>query len=234
MQFKKELHMSKPVISTILIILVLFLGMAIFLKYYSRNNSSTNNISTEGGKNGLKLDQVSKLNTENINNFRRIPLEEKEVSFQVPIPQDDVNTMEQDEISPIQDVSDIVKGQEDENGVRHDINVWISKQDLNSEQKLALTQMAKTIQSEIVQAEQLKKFDIKTARKQAEILSVDSLRALDCILSRFNNDLNSFDYVDKIRKLTLNTKARIEADQFIDQALSGAAIIYPEGNACEK
>lgn len=51
--------------------------------------------------------------------------EQKEILLQSAMSQDDSNKLEQVETNiSIQEISDDVRGQEDENGVRHDINMW--------------------------------------------------------------------------------------------------------------
>jgi len=129
-------------------------------------------------------------------------------------------------------IVDDIRGEEDSNGVRHDVNLWIAEQPITYDQKLALIQLARSMQADLVNVERISQLDIENGRKEAEILAVNLMKSMGCIMDKFKDETDPFAYSYSLEKLIFNSENRIKANQQFDHALSGAAIIFPEGDPC--
>jgi hypothetical protein len=144
--------------------------------------------------------------------------------------QNAIEGMEKQGELPILDRSHDVKGNEDQNGVRHDINVWIHKQPYDDKGLKALTQVAKALQMDITS--HLSDMDKVTAKKTAKALSDEEERAVHCIWNVFGE--KSGEYIHKLEQFTVNTKERLSAYSQYAHSLNGEILDGATGDTCEK
>ncbi|MDR1460230.1 MAG: hypothetical protein LBI78_01095 [Campylobacteraceae bacterium] len=124
--------------------------------------------------------------------------------------------------------SDIAGPDENQNGIRDDIEAYIVENYPDEKHKKALFQYAKVKQASLL---------VDAAdRLAAKKIGTQNSRALHCIFLRFdtkkgteNPDIVS----DKIFSMTTNTKARLKAYLAYNKALDGTAWTLPEGDTCE-
>jgi len=214
--------MKKSIILTLIII-----GFIIILFFcFGKKQEKTDTVTST-----IERNEVSSLPTQyDVLSHKNLFEPEKVLEESKPVEEEKkVLFLEKPETSVVDDV----RGEEDSNGVRHDVNLWIAEQPITYDQKLALIQRARSMQIDLVNADRISKLDIKTAREEAKILTVNTIKAMKCILEKFKDETIPFAYTDSLEKLILNTKKRIEADEQLNEALTGAAIVSPEGDPCE-
>ncbi len=136
--------------------------------------------------------------------------------------------------SPVSAAIKTLRGEEDSNGVRHDVNLWIADQPITYDQKLALLQLARSMQLNLLNSERINQLDIADGRKEAEKLAVNIMKSMKCIIDKFKDETDPFAYSYSLEKLMLNNENRINANEQFDRALSGAAIVFPAGDPCEE
>jgi hypothetical protein len=130
---------------------------------------------------------------------------------------------------PKLDRSADIKGPDvDTNGIRDDIDAFISSQNYSSSQKTSLRQLAKVHQRSLT---------INTADKTAlDGLQLDVARAVDCVFESFPEAPDpalAGIVATNIRNITLNTKARMLAGLAVSKAVDGTVLPSPEGNSCD-
>ncbi|MDR1285593.1 MAG: hypothetical protein LBJ88_05285 [Campylobacteraceae bacterium] len=130
---------------------------------------------------------------------------------------------------PTLDMTDTIEGiDENQNGIRDDIEDYVNKNYPKEEHRKAMLQFARTMQAKLL---------VDTTNvivvKQADI---QSSRAQNCIYSQFDakrGDENSYTAWNKIRSMTTNTKVRLRAYLDFNKALEGTVLSLPEGDTCE-
>lgn len=126
---------------------------------------------------------------------------------------------------PILDRSTSLSGIDtNKNGVRDDIEKYISSLTDTTIQKKALLQYSKALNAEITT-------DIKDKQKIIEAAQ-KSMAATKCIWIVYNESVAP-EKSEEIRKYTLNTQERILASTKFDQALNGESFVLPRENTCE-
>lgn len=126
------------------------------------------------------------------------------------------------------DRSDSVAGvDKDHNGIRDDIDTYISKNYVNEEQRKAVNQYAKSLQAYLTT-------DI-TDEVAVQEASNQNTRAMSCVFEKFNKSDNgpNGSIVEEIGSITTNTKKRLVAFYKFNSALDGLVITLPKGDFCD-
>ena len=111
------------------------------------------------------------------------------------------------------------------NGVRDDIDTWITRQNVSIPQQSALTQHARSLQSALV-------VDLN-APVAVSNASLAIGRGIACIWSRFDN-ATANRVAGDLEKFTVNTKERAIVYMKFSIALSGSVLAMPEGATCDQ
>ncbi|MGR5148760.1 hypothetical protein ACQKP8_19710 [Photobacterium alginatilyticum] len=117
---------------------------------------------------------------------------------------------------------------EDNNGIRDDIDKYIELNYQDTLQQNAVRQLASALQKTLV-------VDISDTIFVKKI-NRDNTRAINCIYSRFSDesvDKNPAQVSQEIESITSNTKARLLAYLAFSKALDGTSWAIPEGDTCE-
>jgi len=117
----------------------------------------------------------------------------------------------------------------DNNGIRDDIDAYIQKTFKDEAQRKAVEQLARASQAKLL-VDLNDNAAIDAVRKK-------STYAINCLGDRFiiNSDPEEFDKVSKkIVAMTNNTKQRVEAYFKFDEALSGSTWGLSKGNPCDE
>ena len=126
------------------------------------------------------------------------------------------------------DTSPTLRGDdEDENGVRDDLDIYINTTPLTDIQKIALSQYAESLQSSLL---------INTSDKIAAKVAVEAeMRALSCIYEKIPyEERQSTNVVREIFGATFNTSPRRKAHQALGKTLDGSVIQPPNEDVCDQ
>ena len=122
--------------------------------------------------------------------------------------------------------SDLKGPDQDNNGIRDDIDAWIAAQPITEVQKRAAQQAARVMQLEI-----LARTDNKAELDQ---LGNASMAAVKCLGDSFKPDYQKgLDLSAQIEAITANTKERAKQYIAYNRARSGSVTELPSGNTCE-
>ena len=115
----------------------------------------------------------------------------------------------------------------DNNGVRDDVDAYISTRYLAAPQKAAALQVARTIQKELLVS--------KTDKPAIKLLTLAEDRAVNCVYSNFdrNGPIKPAAVVQDIESVTTNTQERLLAYLAFSKAADGTTGTIPEGETCE-
>lgn len=111
-----------------------------------------------------------------------------------------------------------------QNGIRDDINTWITAIPASTPQKKALIQHAKALQAEIIAD--------STNPAIVEQTGVGIMRSTHCIFSQFSS-AKAIEMTDTLKKMTYNTKERFLAAAKMSAAANGSVIYWPQEDTCE-
>ena len=116
------------------------------------------------------------------------------------------------------------------NGVRDDVEAYITQKYPQADQRAAATQYAAAMQASLLVD--------KANNVAVKAVSLKSSRAINCVFQKFNptNDPNSALPAVVVRELvsvTTNTKTRLAAYLAYSKALSGSVLSQPQGDTCE-
>ena len=126
---------------------------------------------------------------------------------------------------PILDVSDSLGGTDaNNNGVRDDVEAYISAQPDSTPQRAALQQIAKALQS-ILLLDTSKAPDVAAAATAMR-------RGVACVWSAYDPS-NAHDRNMRMQQLTVNTMARLVAYEKFNSAMDGTVITADPGASCE-
>ncbi|HIF9187351.1 hypothetical protein [Photobacterium damselae] len=143
--------------------------------------------------------------------------------------QDKIDDLTESNQIPNLDRSDELLGVDDDNnGIRDDIDAFIEFHYKDEKQKKAVKQLAGSLQKTLVADTS----DIINVKK----LNRDNTRAINCIFSRFSDvtiDKSPEQVTQEIESITSNTKARLIAYLAFNSALDGTSWAIPEGDTCE-
>lgn len=116
----------------------------------------------------------------------------------------------------------------DRNGVRDDIDAYITKTYPDEAQRRAALQMARAYQAMLLVD--------KSDERALDEVSRQSFRAVACQKFAFLGDagrIASYQMMRELRSVTTNTKERLQAYLAYNKARSGSVSVRPEGNTCE-
>lgn len=126
---------------------------------------------------------------------------------------------------PLLDRSDDLGGPDDDgNGVRDDIDAWIARHEEDAARQSALRQLARSFRAAILAGG-----DPAAAQDAVR----GNTRAVACIMARSRSDTEGARAVSDMRKMSANTKARVQAYLAYAAALDGAVISLPAGDGCD-
>jgi hypothetical protein len=127
---------------------------------------------------------------------------------------------------PQLDRSPDVKGPDaNSNGIRDDVESYITSWPVTSEQKKAAEQLARSVQAALL-------VDL-TSSDTLHQVDDSSLRAVQCIHMRFPDVTKRAAVISAIERVTVNTKERTARYIKYNQALSGTATIILTGDTCD-
>lgn len=126
---------------------------------------------------------------------------------------------------PTLDRSTALKGADvNTDGVRDDLERHIGSLQDNSQQKAALRQLAKSLDSTLT---------VDTANETALRSAANELtEAINCVWETYPAE-TAPNKVEELRRLAVNTRARFEAYAKYNQARSGSVIALPSGSTCK-
>lgn len=130
---------------------------------------------------------------------------------------------------PKLDRTDTVAGIDaDQNGIRDDIDAYIQKTYTTEEQRKAVSQYARSLQSSI-----LVNIEDKIAVKA---ITNEKARAISCIFEKIPNEQspNNGSVVEEILGATTNTKKRLLEYIALNKSLDGTVISLPSGDVCDE
>ncbi|WP_332745758.1 hypothetical protein [Hydrogenophaga sp.] len=128
---------------------------------------------------------------------------------------------------PLLDRSKDLRGPDaDNNGIRDDIDAWITAQPITDPQKKAAQQMARVQQAKIL---------VDLSDKSAlQMLGDQSMRAVSCLVDVFKPDVQKgSDFRGHLEAMMANTKERAKQYLAYNRAVSGSSGRLPKGNTCE-
>lgn len=127
---------------------------------------------------------------------------------------------------PALDETDSMLGIDDDaDGVRDDIQRYISNLDQPQENKKALLKYAKAVQ---------KTMSVDISDEQAVKNSVEkSLFQVSCVIYQFEDGQEAYAFVNQMVGFTRNTKQRYEQGQKLDDAYSGSVYRLPSEEDCQ-
>ncbi len=130
---------------------------------------------------------------------------------------------------PELDRTDTVAGIDgDDNGIRDDIDAYISRTYTNEEQRKAVNQYAKGLQASLL---------VDTEDKIAvKAITNEKARAISCISDKIpgGKSPNGERVVREILSMTTNTKLRLTQYFVLDKALDGTVISLPGEDVCDE
>ncbi|HEY4211168.1 MAG TPA: hypothetical protein VGM84_06790 [Steroidobacteraceae bacterium] len=126
---------------------------------------------------------------------------------------------------PILDVSDSLGGTDaNNNGIRDDIEAYISKQSDSTPQRAALQQVAKALQSTLL---------LDTSNAPALAAAATAVRrGVACVWSTYD-PTNAHDRNVRMQQLTVNTMPRLVAYEKFNTAMDGTVITDDPGASCD-
>lgn len=136
--------------------------------------------------------------------------------------------LERSGVLPVLDRSSSVAGADaNANGIRDDVEAYISARPYSAPQKQAAMQTAKSLQAMML---------VNASDKAAtDAVSVASGRAIHCLVTRFPeaSGLNAERVVEDLEKVTANTEARIKAYLEYSAARDGTVSTVLREDTCE-
>jgi len=140
-----------------------------------------------------------------------------------------IDDLEKEGKLPVLDRTNSIVGVDsNSNGIRDDIDGYISKSSYTGDQKKALNQVSKGFQSSLT-------VDI-TDMQAVKKVSKDIGKGIDCVFSKVGVDAvdkSAGKVVQELESLTTNTKARLLAYLKYNKALDGTSSALTEGDSCE-
>jgi hypothetical protein len=130
---------------------------------------------------------------------------------------------------PKLDRSDSVMGPDkDNNGVRDDIDAYVASLPDSPEEKAALLQMSASFSLMMVSAE-----DSEPDKEALRYASLASTRALHCLHETYVGSNVPTSKLNLMRKLMVNTRARMEAYARYNSSVSGWVFTMPREDTCD-
>ena len=144
-------------------------------------------------------------------------------------PAEKIAKMENSGELPKLDRTDTVAGIDaDQNGIRDDIDAYIQKTYPTEEQRKAVSQYARSLQSSILVN--------KEDKIAVKAITNEKARAISCISLKIpdSKSPNGGRVVPEILSITTNTKQRLSEYFLLDKALDGTVISLPSGDVCDE
>jgi hypothetical protein len=138
-----------------------------------------------------------------------------------------IDTLEKTGQLPLLDRSKDLRGPDaDNNGIRDDIDAWITAQPITDAQKKAAQQMARVQQAKIL---------VDLSDKSAlQMLGDQSMRGVSCLVDVFKPEFQKgSDLRGHLEAMMANTKERAKQYLAYNRAVSGSSGRLPKGNTCE-
>ena len=146
---------------------------------------------------------------------------EKQVEIQELSVANKIRKREDDGVIPKLNRDDTLAGEDnDKNGIRDDIDKYISEHYPEPQKSEAAIQLAKSFQEALLS-------DKSDMQKLKEI-DIRSMRAVNCA-----GDLDMIGSVEELESLISNTKIRLLEYLKYSKALDGTVASLPEGDTCE-
>lgn len=144
----------------------------------------------------------------------------------VPTPKEKIQALEASGRLPTLDRSASISGPDvDGNGIRDDIDTYISKQSYTASQTKAVQQFSRAL-GDIMRAD-------TTSQDALRATDLSAQKSLRCVFSRFPDFQKADIESDNIQKMTANTKLRVETYIKYQIAMSGKVLASPQGDTCE-
>jgi hypothetical protein len=122
----------------------------------------------------------------------------------------------------------IVGAEANANGVRDDVEAFITRNYTSSIQRTAAMQTARALQHALT---------VDTTDKSAvKVVDREISRGVNCIYSKFggaNSSKQPAQVVQELESITANTKQRLVAYRRFNKALDGTSSALPDGDTCE-
>ena len=144
-------------------------------------------------------------------------------------PAEKIAKMENSGELPKLDRTDTVAGIDaDQNGIRDDIDAYIQKTYPTEEQRKAVSQYARSLQSSILVN--------KEDKIAVKAITNEKARAISCIFEKIPNEQspNNGSVVEEILGATTNTKKRLLEYIALNKSLDGTVISLPSGDVCDE
>ncbi|VCU68759.1 hypothetical protein PIGHUM_00817 [Pigmentiphaga humi] len=111
------------------------------------------------------------------------------------------------------------------NGIRDDIDAWIAGRQATPELRAALAQLARAYQASVVRGSQ----DAAAALDAA----AQSGQAISCIMTHSASEAEGMQAMSVLRKMTANTRERVQAYLAYARALDGAVMAVSDKDGCD-
>jgi hypothetical protein len=121
----------------------------------------------------------------------------------------------------------------DHDGLRDDIDAFIAAQSYSGDQRSAVMQLARGLESAVTAGEQAGDAGSGVATDTALAVAARVGKALVCVRTQFGDLATGTHIVDVYEKLTANTRVRVRAYLAYDHALDKQVLARPTGDVCE-
>ena len=137
-----------------------------------------------------------------------------------------IKALEVSGMLPKLDVAKDIKGSDqNQNGVRDDIEAWIETQPMTDVQKRAATQKAIVLQKELV-------VDLHD-KVAVQAVADESMHAKKCLVDAYNKNLDeAFNLSRKMDAMNTSTKERLIRSMKFSAAMSGMSVEIPKNYTC--
>lgn len=136
-----------------------------------------------------------------------------------------ISNMERTGALPALDTTPTLQGiDDDDDGIRDDISLYIDTLQVNKEQKIALKDMAKGLQSKLL-------VDLSNEQAVNAVAEQSSLDAV-CLVLQFDSGIELKRHVSKLESFTANTEERQKQYEKYNAARHGSVKRLPDFSAC--
>ena len=140
--------------------------------------------------------------------------------------EDAITRLEEEGKLPVLDRSDDLAGpDEDDNGIRDDIDVWIAMQGYSSKERAAVEQLARASQEAVA---------FSGTSAEAKVVAEKINRGESCVSDQFDNFEEYLQVSERLEQFSANTRSRIDAYLRYNALLDGTTSpSIPKGMACD-
>lgn len=113
------------------------------------------------------------------------------------------------------------------NEIREDIDAFITIQGYSPAQRQSAQQVARAL-ADVLRANPVNQYELKTT-------DLNLQKSINCAYSRFpeSGAFQAHAEIEKLEKLTVNTKTRVETYVKFQIAMSGKVLASPQGDSCD-